>query len=83
METRARFRSHGAAAQAASRSPGAEHSRHYVPGTRPGEVLLLKVFDSRSDETAKLTAHSAFDDPSAPPRVAPRPSIELRTLVFG
>jgi hypothetical protein len=26
--------------------------------------------------------HSAFEDPTAPPDVLPRESIELRTLVF-
>jgi hypothetical protein len=59
-----------------------EHRWHYFPAMQPDEVLLLKIFDSRSDGTAKLTAHTAFDDPSAPAGVPPRRSIELRTLVF-
>jgi len=48
----------------------------------PDEVLLLKIFDSRADGAARLTAHTAFDDPSSPEGALPRRSIELRTLVF-
>jgi hypothetical protein len=32
--------------------------------------------------TARFTAHSAFEDPTAPANVLPRESIEVRTLVF-
>ena len=48
----------------------------------PDEVLLLKIHDSAGDGIARLTAHSAFDDPTSPPDARPRRSIELRSLVF-
>jgi hypothetical protein len=58
------------------------HRWYYFPDQAPDEVLLLKIFDSRTDGTARLTAHTAFDDPASPPGALPRRSIELRTLVF-
>ena len=59
-----------------------EHHWFYFPRLTPSEVLLLKIYDSRTDGTARLTAHTAFDDPTSPPHAPPRRSIELRTLVF-
>lgn len=59
-----------------------EHRWFYYPRLSPEEVLLLKIYDSRTDGTARLTAHTAFDNPSARPGAPPRRSIELRTLVF-
>jgi hypothetical protein len=59
-----------------------EHRWFYYPRLTPAEVLLLKIYDSRTDGTARLTAHTAFDDPRSPPLALPRRSIELRTLVF-
>ncbi|HTO56713.1 MAG TPA: CmcJ/NvfI family oxidoreductase [Pseudomonadales bacterium] len=58
------------------------HLWYYFPNMTPSEVLLLKIFDSRTHGTARATAHTAFEDPTAPPTAAPRRSIELRTLVF-
>jgi hypothetical protein len=57
------------------------HRWFYFPLVRPDEVVLLKIYDSRTD-AARLTAHTAFDDPNTPPEAPPRRSIELRTLVF-
>ena len=45
------------------------------------EALLIKCYDSASDK-ARFTAHSAFEDPTAPAEMLPRESIELRTLAF-
>lgn len=59
-----------------------QHRWYYYPRQQPDEVLLLKIYDSRTDGTARLTAHTAFDDLTAPPDAIPRRSIELRTLVF-
>ena len=59
-----------------------EHHWFYFPRLTPSEVLLLKIYDSRTDGTARLTAHTAFDDPTSPPHAPPRRSIELRSLVF-
>lgn len=38
-----------------------DHRWLYYPKLTPDEVLLLKIFDSRTDGTARLTAHTAFD----------------------
>jgi hypothetical protein len=58
------------------------HRWFYFPELAPDEVLLLKIYDSRTDGTARLTAHTAFEDPTSPADAPPRRSIELRTLVF-
>lgn len=58
------------------------HRWLYYPELQPDEVLLLKIFDSQEDGTARLTAHTAFDDPTFGPNAPPRRSIEVRTLVF-
>jgi len=61
-------------------NPG--HRWFYFPNMERDEVLLFKCFDSVSDGGAKLTAHSAFDDPTTPSGARPRESIEVRTLAF-
>lgn len=58
------------------------HRWFYVPAMRREEVLLLKCYDSARDGRARFMPHTAFDDPTAPPDMLPRESIELRTLVF-
>jgi hypothetical protein len=58
------------------------HRWYYFPKLRSDEALLLKIYDSRDDGTARLTAHTAFEDPTTPEGAAPRRSIELRALVF-
>ncbi len=61
-------------------SPG--HQWFYFPAMEPDEALLIKCFDSLNDGRARLTAHSAFDDPTTSPNARPRESIEVRTLAF-
>jgi hypothetical protein len=58
------------------------HRWFYVPEMRADEAVLIKCYDSTEDGTARFTAHSAFEDPTAPADVLPRESIEVRTLVF-
>jgi hypothetical protein len=58
------------------------HRWYYYPHLRPEEALLLKIYDSRRDGVARLSAHTAFDDPTTPADAPPRRSIELRALVF-
>ena len=55
---------------------------YYVPAMREDEALLLKCYDSARDGRAVLSPHGAFEDPTAPPDVLPRESIELRTIAF-
>jgi hypothetical protein len=57
------------------------HRWFYYPRMEASEVLLLKCFDS-ARTVARFTAHTAFDDPTAPPDTAARESIEVRTLAF-
>ncbi|CAB3761353.1 CmcJ/NvfI family oxidoreductase [Paraburkholderia humisilvae] len=60
----------------------AQHRWYYFPQMTPDEVLLLKIYDSAGDGVARLTAHTAFDDPTSPADARPRQSIELRTLLL-
>ena len=55
---------------------------YYVPAMREDEALLLKCYDSARDGRAILSPHGAFEDPTAPPDVLRRESIELRTIAF-
>jgi hypothetical protein len=57
------------------------HRWFYFSKMQAAEALLLKCFDSAAGG-ARFTAHSAFDDPTSPPGVPARESIEVRTLAF-
>jgi hypothetical protein len=63
-------------------APNPDHRWLYYPALQTHEVLLLKIYDSRTDGVARLTAHTSFADPSSAPDAPPRRSIEVRTLVF-
>jgi hypothetical protein len=58
------------------------HRWYYFPRMTPDEYLLLKIYDSAGDPIARLSAHTAFDDPTSPPDARARRSIELRSLLF-
>jgi len=58
------------------------HRWYWYPNQTPDEVTLLKIYDSKSDGVARLTAHTSFSDPTSPASPAPRRSIEVRTLVL-
>ena len=58
------------------------HRWHWFPRMRREEALVFKVYDALTDGRARWTAHTAFDDPTAPPNARPRESIEIRTLAF-
>ena len=59
-----------------------KHEWYWFPLMRRDEALVFKVFDSETNGGARWTAHTAFDDPTAPPNARPRESIEIRTLAF-
>ena len=59
-----------------------DHRWYYYPEMQPDEALLFKGYDSDLNAKARFTAHTAFDDPTAPANVLPRESIETRVLVF-
>ncbi len=58
------------------------HEWFWFPHQRREEAIVFKVYDSLKDGRARWTAHTAFDDPTAPPNARPRESIEIRTLAF-
>jgi hypothetical protein len=58
------------------------HRWYYFPKMQPDEALLIKCFDSDETTNGRFTAHTAFDDPTAPQNPLPRESIEVRALVF-
>ncbi|WP_425403955.1 CmcJ/NvfI family oxidoreductase [Hwanghaeella sp.] len=54
----------------------------YYPRMTPDEVILIKGFDSARDGRARLSPHTAFEDPTTPEGAAPRISMEVRTFAF-
>ncbi|KAG2363237.1 hypothetical protein BDR07DRAFT_950973 [Suillus spraguei] len=59
------------------------HQWKYLKAMTPEEFVLIKCSDSIQDgSVARLTPHTAFQDPNTPEGAPPRESIELRTLVF-
>lgn len=59
-----------------------KHRWYYFPNMLKNEALLIKCFDSDKSVWGRYTAHTAFDDPTAPLRPLPRESIEVRALAF-
>lgn len=59
-----------------------DHRWFYFPAMARNEAIVFKVFDSDKDGRARFTAHTSFDDPTAPPDAPARESIEVRTLAF-
>jgi hypothetical protein len=59
-----------------------EHVWFYFPEMERDEALVFKVFDTDENVPTRFTAHTAFDDPSAPANAPPRESIETRTFAF-
>jgi hypothetical protein len=57
------------------------HRWIYYSGMTPDQVLVFKTNDSDPKEPHNVP-HSAFDDPSCPPGVPPRASIEMRAIAF-
>ena len=58
------------------------HIWFWYPNQETTEATLLKIYDSATDGRARLTAHTAFDDPSRDPAAPPRRSIEIRAIIF-
>ncbi|MGC1269508.1 MAG: CmcJ/NvfI family oxidoreductase [Croceibacterium sp.] len=58
-----------------------DHRWYWVPQMQPNEALAFKLWDSDAARV-QLTAHSAFEDTTAPEGAAPRESIEVRTIAF-
>jgi hypothetical protein len=58
------------------------HRWYWHPRQTPTEATLIKVYDSATDGRARLSAHTAFDDPTSATDAPPRRSVEIRALVF-
>jgi hypothetical protein len=58
------------------------HRWYWYPEQTPTEATLLKVYDSAKDGRARMTAHTAFDDPTSAQDAPPRRSIEIRSILF-
>ncbi len=58
-----------------------KHRWVYYSGMTRDEVLVFKTNDSSADEPSQVP-HSAFDDPTCPPNVPPRSSIEMRAAAY-
>ncbi|MGO9933829.1 MAG: CmcJ/NvfI family oxidoreductase [Steroidobacteraceae bacterium] len=58
------------------------HRWYWYPRQLPSEATLLKIYDSATHGPARLTAHTAFDDPTSAPNAPPRRSIEIRAIAF-
>ena len=54
---------------------------YYCKDQTPEEVTFIKCFDSNTG-VARLTPHTAFEDPNTPKDAPLRQSIEVRCLVF-
>jgi len=61
---------------------GPSHRWCYFPHMTDKESLVFKTFDSRTDGRTRFTAHTSFDDPTAPDNAPARESIETRCFVF-
>ena len=59
----------------------ARHRWLYFSGMSREEVIVFKTNDSSPAEPSQVP-HSAFDDPSCPPGVTPRCSIEMRACAY-
>ena len=57
------------------------HRWTYYSGMDRDELLIFKAFDSDANAPGQVP-HTAFADPSCPPGVPPRSSIEMRTIAY-
>jgi hypothetical protein len=59
-----------------------KHRWYWYPYQTPSEATLLKIYDSATDGRARLTAHTAFDDPTTAQSAPARRSMEIRAIAF-
>ena len=58
-----------------------QHRWLYYPHMQPDEVIAFRLFDT-GDPDWRMTAHTAFEDPTSIPDSPKRESFELRTLAI-
>jgi hypothetical protein len=56
-----------------------DHRWWYYPHMQPDEVLAFRLHDT-GDPSMRMTAHTAFEDPTSEPGAPKRMSYELRTI---
>jgi hypothetical protein len=56
-----------------------KHRWYYYPHMQPDEVLAFRLLDT-GDPTLRMTAHTAFEDPTSAPDAPKRLSYEIRTI---
>ena len=54
---------------------------YFYPDMQRSEVILLKCFDNSKMATVRYTGHGTFENPTASTALAPRESIEVRTMI--
>lgn len=57
------------------------HRWYYFPDMSIDEVIVFKSYDSDSNRASRV-AHTAFTDPTCPPGVPTRASVEMRALAL-
>ena len=84
--TSERERSRDASGIRDGKGVGEGHRWYYLSQQMKEEILVFKIFDSKTDGTARRVPHSSFVDPEFENEggegVGPRESIEVRALVF-
>ena len=59
------------------------HRWYYYPNMQKDEALLLKCFDSTTDDSlTRFTGHTSFRIPDTPETAPVRESIEIRVIAF-
>jgi hypothetical protein len=58
------------------------HRWYWFPHMTRNEALVFKTYDSAKDGRARFSAHTSFDNPSAPQNATARESIEIRAFAF-
>lgn len=59
----------------------AAHRWLYFANMSPDEVIVFKTYDADPSQPSQVP-HSAFDNSTCPPSVAPRASIEMRAIAY-
>lgn len=59
-----------------------KHHWFYFPDLTRDELILHKQFDSDTSKQGRMVFHTAVPDPTAPPNIPERASIEVRAFCF-
>jgi len=59
-----------------------KHLWFYFPDLTREELILHKQFDSDTTKQGRMVFHTSVPDPTAPPNIPPRGSIEVRAFCF-